>query len=345
MAGAIGADAAALTQQPNVASQPHHNFLERNSLRIAGIANLIGDIGFLANGYKTNNPYKISGGALYTLGGLNLSYYGKVDKEQTFHDVTRRTAQFIEQHSGDLPNYCELVTIANDHQKGIISQVDQALRRQPAKNTLALYTSGAAAMLGSGIHKYRHGEGMSGLSYGISSLGVKLASLLIPEENQNEPQQGKKKGVMAWIQEKPLRIFGYGSLASEAFLAFESYQEHKRSPGESSYLWTALSSGTYMLADVMMAISHKDPSNADGRFTSEEKQRITALVAEAIGNKPAKRQAELTEHVSAFLAQQPEIGGDRHDIEASIKQQLKEKQPSWAKRMATPTTSPMTGLA
>ena len=336
---AIGAGVVAGGQQPlplHENTPPHQStFLERNSLRIAGIANLVGDLGFVANGWQTKNPYKISGGLLYTLGGANLTWYGKVDKERTFRDVSERTAQFIEEHGGRLPDNCELLgTLHRDKTSGL-GNIDQMLRRKPAKNTLTLYTAGAAALLGSGIHEYRHNEGAEGLYYGVTSLGIKLASLMIPEDMKHQPQpQDKQQGFAAWIKEKPLRLYGYGSLITDGILTWKAMREYRRNPAKSDYAWTTISSGAYILADAMMAVSHKDPSNADGHFTAEETARMVALTADAISREPKERQDELVKNVAAFLTEQPEIGGDKQAIEEAMRQHMNppEHEKPWAQR-------------
>lgn len=297
--------------------------MDQHRLRIAGVLNLVGDVGLLAGGIKTKNPHKFTGGLLYTLGGLNLAHYGTVDKEHIINEVAQRVAEHMEHNGITPPDDTRLAAVLRQKDEGALAEVDRFLHRQPAKNTMVLYTAGAAAMFGSGIQQYRMGEGGAGLAYGATSLGVKLASLVIPETPVNATKQAdpqKPKGVMQWVQEKPLRLFGYGSLASEAFLALASYQEYKRAPHKGGYMWTALSSASYMGADILLANAHKDVNNAGGQFTEDETRKLCELVSEVIVTQPVRTQDKLFNQFAEFISHQPEIRGDTNRIRPLLEQ-------------------------
>ena len=310
--------------------QAEQDFLHKNSLRLAGALNLFGDVSLLVSGIKSKDSYKMAGGGLYTLGAVNLMGYGSVNKSYSMRNLSEHTAEFIKHAAGELPSDTALANILTQRNTGKWTDLSHLLHTQPAQNTMGLYTAGAAAMLGSGIGRYRSGEGAGALAYGISSLGVKAATLAIPEKSASEE---KKPGIVGWIQEKPLRVFGYGSLASELFLGLASYQEFKKGRSNGGYFWTALSTGSYMASDVLMAISHKNPNNAEGKFTADETTQIVALAAEAIASTPKAKRIQLTNQVARFLAEQPEIQGDQNDIRQSLHKQMNDAAPdSWAER-------------
>lgn len=326
---------AELTQNPHSLAAPQghkpSDVLERNSLRLAGMLNLVGDVGFLVNGINTANPYKFMGGLSYTLGGVNLTYYGCVDKQHVIDEVIRKSANYLESRCGQLPHGCQLSRLRDQQPDSIFAKGDRYLHKNPAQHTMALYTAGAGALLGSGIQNYKQGEGSAGLLYGLSSLGFKLTSMVIPEKAANAPE--KKSGLIGWIQEKPLRLFGYGSLMTDSLLAWESYQEFKHAPGKSGYVWTALSGGTYMLSDIMMAISHKDPANGAARFTHLEQEYIAHVMADAINRLDSSSRLQMSHDVATFLSSQPEIHESSAQLSQMIQKALEEKQgKSWASR-------------
>jgi hypothetical protein len=309
------------------------NFLQRNSLWLAGILNLIGDVGFLGNGIKTGDTYKKFGGGMYTLGGLNLALFGRVKPEENLREITESTAEFLKQKTGGLPEGSELAGVAA-HKDA--AQNGQFFYRNAAQNTLYGYTMGAGAMLASGIKKHRAGLGSAGLYYGISSLVFKLASLVIPEKALKDDGEKKSKGFIGWIREKPLRVFGYGSMVTDSLLALDTYQDFRRNPQKSGYAWTGVTAVTYILADLMMAISNKDPANAGGKLNTEEQQRVERLAADAIAREPREAQAALVREVAEFLAAQPQIAGKADAIAASIAQQAAQMDsPAWASRVKT----------
>lgn len=315
-------------QAAETAAPAKSTFLQRNSLRLAGILNLIGDVGFLGGGLKGKDHFKTTGGALYTLGGLNLTLFGRVKTEEKLNIVTQDTAAFIEQQTGH--------AAANlSAQMPSAASKENALYRSAAQNTLYAYTLGAAAVLISGIKKYRaDSKQWAGLVYGISSLVFKLTSLMIPEKSIKETGNEKKGGFVNWVREKPLRIFGYGSLITDTALGIQSYQEYKHNPGDKGYGWTALTTVTYMLADFMIARSNKDPANAGGKLSAEEQRRVETLAAEAIAREPKEAQDALLIQVAAFLSERPEINGKADALATSLKQKVAAMDSSqWTSRV------------
>lgn len=309
-------------------------FLQHHSLQVGGILNLIGDVGLLGGGIKTKDPFKITGGGFYTLGGLNAALFGKVKPKQNLREITEGTAVVIKKAAG-LPEGSTLAQVDAAWNKDNIGHTGDFLYRRAAPNTLSIYTAGAGAMLGSGIHNYRAGKGAARLYYGLSSLAFKLASLIIPEKSQkDEAGNAQGAGVMDWLREKPLRLFGYGSLVTDTLLGWDAYQSYKRSPKTGDHLWTGVTTVTYLLADFMMAISSKDPANASGKFSAEEQRRVEALAAETIAREPREIRDGLVSQVAEFLAARPEITGNADYLKQSVAQQLEHlKSNPWAARV------------
>ncbi len=321
------------------ASEPK-KFLQRYSLKIAGFLNLLGDVSLLADGVKKRDAYRTTGGALYTLGAVNLARYGDVDKQFVLKDVSQRAAQFVQDTTGDLPVNAELAKYLRQRSTGTLAGADRWLRKSPAQTTLGLYTGGAAAMLGSGIHVYRKEQKPEGLYYGASSLAIKLISLAMPEKSTATDGTDKKsKGLIDEIKGKPLRVFGYGSFVTDLLLGWDGYKQHKRNPGEKGYVLTAFSSVAYLVSDLMMSISHKDPSNSGGRFTESEREKLVGMLAENVLVRPKNEQEQLADQIAHFLAEQSEIGSSETAIRQSLRKRVASMSGrSWAARAEQEST-------
>ncbi len=333
-----------------VEKQP--SFLERNSLRLAGVFNLIGDIGFLGNGIITRNPYKIAGGGLYTLGGANLALNGKTNKQRTIQNVSEKMGELISQEALPLPSDSELAAVMRQRKTGALNNLSQTLAQNPAQATLYSYTAGAGAMVLAGAKKYRAGEGAAGLWYGASSFVCKLLALVVPEKSKAKEEEGVKKApssnpitrTVDWFKEKPMRIFGIGSLVTDSLLAWETYQEHARKPDAKGWRYTALSAGTYIVADIMAAMSSKNQANAGGMLNADEQRRVEAMAAEVIVAAPEEKRAPLMQKVTKFLAARGEVKGTEREIGVELQQQVERMAHNpWAARIAQADTEVATG--
>ena len=316
-------------------------FFRRNSLKLAGIFNLIGDVGFLGSGIKTRDTSKIVGGALYTLGGANLAMFGKPKPEHAVEELTEKTADMLQNAMGGLP---EGSGLAKAEAQKTADTLKGSLYKHAAQNTLGVYTAGAGALLVSGIRKYRaNPKEWAGMGYGISSLAVKSLSLLIPEKTGKDAEDKKSSGgLLGWIREKPLRIFGYGSVITDTMLAAEAVQGYRAGHKNA---WSVLTAGTYIISDLLMAISNKNPDNATGKLRPEDQHGIEAMAAEAIAAQPEEKRGELVAQAASFLAAQPNTTGTAEDIKKSIREQVEALGKNrWAQRVSAPAESPQPSL-
>jgi hypothetical protein len=324
-------------------------FLQRYSLQLAGILNLIGDIGFLGSGIKKKDPYKITGGSLYTLGGANLTLFGGTRPDRDMRELTEDTAAFVKDKMGHLDADTGLAKIDANRQG---DRLHDKLYRNAAQNTLGVYTAGAGAMLVSGIKQYRRDpKEYASMWYGISSVVFKVASFLIPEKvKTDEGNSHKRKGIVTgaidWVREKPLRLFGYGSVVTDSLLALGTYQEYQASQEKISrgllvkpdknFYWSGITATTYILADFMIAVSSKDHANASGSLDPDHQRRIEALAVESILRTSEAERPKLTLEIAEFLASRPNMKGSASDINNHLQLQIEEMGKNrWANRIAT----------
>ncbi len=327
---------------PEASDRLHKNindWAEHHSLKTAGWLNLIGDVGLLLHGLHTQDPYDITAGVFYTGGAAVLSRYANVQTEHQVQQALVRTADAIREQTGKLPEEASLTRIAEDHQKGLIQKTEDFLYRFPAETMLSAYTLGALTMLAGGIKHQKKWD----IAYGVSSVACKVGSLLIPEKHKaDDPSvnahadHGPIGQVMNWIQEKPLRVLGFGSIVTDTLLGISAYHDSKLPANKGkSYLFKFLTTGTYLAADLLMAVSNKHAeNNVDGRFSPDEQARVEAMAAEAIAQEPKELRSALVLKVSRLLGHQPAMHGGVEGVSRNIGQQIAAlEQNPWAARV------------
>ncbi len=298
-------------------------FIQRNSLLLSGVLNLVGDGAMLwtgirgkKNGNIPPNKYRAWGGGFYTLGGLNLTLFGQVKPEDKLKETKKDIAEFLQEKTGHTLKGTSLGDTASDvTPKGFF-------QRNTAQNTLYLYTLGAIALLFDGIKTFREDRRQwGGMVYGALSTLFKTTSLLIPEKATKKGEE-KKGGFIEWIREKPLRVFGYGSMMTDTAYGIQTYQKYRKNPLDKDVPWDMTTTVTYLLSDFLMAQSNKDPANASGRLSAGDQRKIESLAADSIVQQPKDTRAELIRQVSEFLAKQPQVQGSADDIAKSISMQV-----------------------
>ena len=351
-------------------------FLENYSLRLAGGLNLVGDIMMHLGGYSkitakfdqetgrpltsaerkasiTSGTYDLTGGGLYTLGGLNAAVFG--NSKSKVPPLVDRTADFIAHTTNS-----QAAPLEPPKESG------HFFRRHAADVTLASYTVGAGVFLAQGISGYKamskqlhladpataakikrdRRESASLIGYGISSLVFKVLSLFIKEKPRSEEDAPESRNpiirVKNWFCEKPLRIFGLGSFVTDSFYAKHAYDTYRRVKGtpnaksKSEYMFKIITTLSYFTSDFLSAISSKNlltkPLDADGQ------RNVIALAAQSIAEQPQEKRDALVSQTVQFLGNQPEMQhSGKKSIAASLKNHIKRLDSNpWAKWVETP---------
>ncbi|MDG1286953.1 MAG: hypothetical protein P8P30_05235 [Rickettsiales bacterium] len=318
---------------------------EKNKLRIAGVLNGFGDIALLKDGYtdefddktkrKVDKTHLKVSGWLYTLGAAVITFFGSVNKDQQVKDLSYRTAEFMKQKTGSLTNDLQSSKILN-RESGVMAKMARGLRRHSAQAMLWCYTLGAGAMLAGGIKAYRKPGGdkpISEILVGGMSLLVKAASMLLPEKSTTtDPEQSriKETGIIGWIKEKPMRLFGYGSMLTEAFWGYRAYEKKKAGK---DWKLAAATGGAYAASDVVIATTNKDATNAMGRLDQQEQGDLENMIAETIAHQSAEKQEALSQEAATFLEKEAAVSGNVDELRQSIMQRVEKLQDkAWVDR-------------
>ena len=304
----VEGDAAITRDSGDDTKVSHGDRLRHISLKLAGLFNLVGNTGMVIDGAKKRDPYRVAGGSLLTLGAVNLVRYGNAKPEYYERVVAEDMAKFMRDQGIQLPQGSRLSDIIQHKRTGALADAESFLYQHPAQVTLGVDSVGAGALLASGIKKAQNKEGWGGLGFGIGSLGLKLTSMIVPEKTQDEIKQDgaiKKRNpiqkAIGWIQEKPLRFYGMGSLASDLFLGADAYHQYSKNPGKKGYIYTAVAATSYTLADLMYTISSKNHVNDDGKFNPDEQRGIEAMAAESLAQQPEMVRSAAAQKLGTFL--------------------------------------------
>lgn len=336
---------------------------EKHKLRIAGALNALGDVGLLIEGFASKSiPFKVAGW-LYTAGAVVATFFGTPDKSHQVADLKERAAAFIETHNGEKSAQTSAQHVLKNRDESFSARITRSLRRYSGQIMLALYTAGAVAMLVHGVKSHKQAKlnheiaiadniekeikktegklfaAKSTIGYGISSLTIKALSLLVKEDSTKKAAgTSQNTGVIGWFKEKPMRIFGYGSLITETMMGLRSYGQYKeyqaaKAAGEEvekqNWGWSALTAVSYTASDLVIANTNKDAANAVGKLTEAEQEKVESMMAETISHLRAERRDLLIDKAADFLEKESLVNGSREELRASL---LKRTASLWAER-------------
>lgn len=340
---------------PNAAENESPNpqsAYDKNKLRIAGGLNFIGDVGLLIDGIKNKDPLTQVAGWLYTVGAGIATLFGTAGKERQLRDLHERTAEFLHNHASNKDrNLLSSQTLQN-RKTGVMANLDRGLRRHAGQTMLGFYLAGAVAMLFNGIRKLKRdtaagrdlNDARATIGYGIVSILVKAVSFFTKEDSaKNKTVEKTAKpasGFIGWLKEKPMRIFGYGSLVTESMLAWRTYGKYKKREAGEDFRWAALTTGSYMASDVIIAGANKDAANAV-KLDAADRQKLESMAAETIAAQAESERAPLIEKTAEFLASQPQVGGNTEQVRQSLTEKIKQMSGKlWADRAADRPPAP-----
>lgn len=327
---------------PTVAPAP--SLFEKNKLRIAGALNALGDISLLYGAWKNGKHLKTIAGSLYTLGAAVITFFGSTSRDEQISDLELRSAEFIESSKSANSVNTTAAKILASQDAGFLTRTGKYLRRHSAQIMLGFYTAGAAFMLASGIHDFSKDRAKespteyswndySGIGLGGFSLLVKLISLAMPEKRAKHSKTAEGEKTMLDIaSEKPMRIFGYGSMLTEAFWGWETYKKFKN---KEDWKWDAITGGSYIVSDLVIANTNKDAANAVGKLTDAEQHKIEEMMAETLSYHTADKREKLANEAATFLEQESLVNGTRENLRSAL---LKRAEKLWTDRQQTATT-------
>lgn len=299
-------------------------FYQRSKLRIASTLNLFGDVFLFADGVRNEDPLRAIAGGLYSMGAGIAGFFARLSPKERTQELKEKTADFIRQHVTDGFRQSKAEAVYQQAQnKSLTQKINAYLKRNSASVMLWFYTSGAAVLFASGLHKFIKGDSQSKrpvgeLLVGGFSLLVKLTSAILPEPEKRTDRTKTKNGWRA-LKEQPLKIFGYGSLLTEAFWAYETYE---KANSKKPWKLTAALTASYALSDAIMTGVDKEAVNQLPPLQADEQLVLEDMLAEAIHRQHSTKHTNSTQKAAQFLSQQQGVDRSEQEIYNSINQKL-----------------------
>lgn len=327
--------------------------IQKRSLQISGLLYGVGDGGFIMYGMKEANRLDIAGGIFYALGTASLVAFGQNDQaDLQIREKAKAMEQFLIKENVRIPPKCSLYAVTEDPNRGLIGEAYDWARSHPSELFNTIYI-GAGALIASGamhgkILRVKPGElpkdrfkrltaGWMDFALGTTTASVSLLGNLIREKKPDPdepPPKGAWQKLKAWVQEKPLRVTGYGLMASTMCHAgsttIEYFQARKLNDQKalSAVPWRALFVATNLLAEGLLAISSK--GHGEGVTIDDSvKNSVYALAAEIITQQPREQRETYIQHIAGFLERPTMLAETYEAVEQELRKQvaLVEKNP------------------
>ncbi len=317
--------------------------LKDNSLRIAGLSYLAGDVAIAIAKHQEGDKHGVGGAAIWAAGGLAALAFGNPSAEKQLRFLEERLGQYLKKQSVTIPKNPSTKELTKQH--GIIHHIQSFLYANPSEMLNSFYALGGALTLVGGIKKRETTDIASGI---LITAGA-LAGLLIQEKqpDADHPASGMLGKLWETAQQKPLRVSGAFYLANNVPLILGAYTKQKA--GEKSYVARYLTAASYVFANTLLTMSSRDSSGAGDDGKEAILSALAETAASVINAQPREVQEALIHNVSGFISSQPEIKKSAADIAKLLHQKLDEarivsEQPaSWSQRLEN--TSPSAPMA
>lgn len=323
--------------------------LKEKSLKAAGYAYLVGDAALFTAGLMEKNIKGASVGLLWGLGGLAAARYGNPTKEKQLELLTHRLGDYLQKQGVDIPKMAATKMLTD--RESVLYHIEEFLYTHPSEALNAVYAIGAAQMVGSGVANKFNPDISSGALIGAGA----LAGLLIPERKPDPSHPGNNSlgKALQWVQEKPLRVSGALYGANNIAMLWAGFAKRKENAAQKSYVLRFATAASYIFANSMLAISSKSHTGN----TPKDDTVMASLAdtsARVIIAQPRELQEVLIQHVSAFLASQPEVNRKATEIsellhaklasmprlpEESALAELPKKEEHWQQQVAAEKSS------
>jgi hypothetical protein len=328
--------------------------LQKRSLQMSGLAYMVGDAAFIKYGYAEGSKLDVLGGILYGLGTMSLVLFGRNDQgDMQVHEHAKKLEKYFIKENVRIPDFCSLHSLADDKSQGIPGEAYDWAKSHPAELFNTIYV-GAGACIAAAALKHKalappkigetakeiaqmRTEGWLDVGLGSCTTTSALIANLV-QEKKRDPDDPLPKGalnkVFAWVQEKPMRVAGYGYMVSTMFHAVSTTVAYRKALKQgdtkrlSSVPYRAAFVGANLIAELLLAISSK--GHGEGVISDESvKDSVYASAAELIVQQPKEQREYLISHVAGFL-QQPQVLAEAYEkTEKELREQVAylEKNP------------------
>lgn len=293
------------------------SFIQDNSIRLAGIGQLIGDTALLVYGLKTGNAKIGSVGLLGYTAGAIATRYGNPRAEKQLALVERELGHYLRAEGVEIPKEPTLETL---HQPGgVVEHAEKFLYQYPTQLINTCFTLMGVQFTRAGM---QHNQ-KALVASGALMIASGLSGLLIEEKKPDpkNPPQGAMQKAISWVQEKPLRLTGTLANLNQASLTIDALQERKRNPGSNAYMFKLMAVGGFVLCNTMIGMSSKGEGSG-AQMDEESRGKLAEAAARVIAAQPKGAQDELLDHIAGFMATQPYVQMKAPQISALLREKV-----------------------
>ena len=301
-----------------------HSLIERvkdATLKYSGLSYLIGDAALFAYGITDKN--KKSRGAAFTgltwgAGGLALAIYGKQSQEYQLKRLSEDLGHYFQAQGVSLPKDNDL-SRATLESRGIMQAFERFMYDHPSQVLNAVYAFGSLGLMKDGLSQSTRNPWKAASGMLVCAGG--LSGLLLPEKEArpDETTASLLADPVGWIHEKPLRLSGALYSLNNITLAKSGFDEMRKNPADKRYLYIYLTVASYVVANTLLGLSHKDRDNQANTLPLEELERAAA---EVIASQPAEVQDALLQDVANYLSERKQVSQSVAELAEALKAQV-----------------------
>ncbi len=343
------------------------------SLTGVSLSFLAADVSYATYGYRSARPEDMLAGISYGLGSASMGLLGtdaQAMKEIRHH--AKKLATYAKDHHLDLSRNTTLPVITEGNKRSTFQGVLDTLQSYPGEIGNS-FTSLAGTLIAYSAWKYRvgpnikrgiatlshadkvaHSSGKKDIGLGLMTLTSGLIGALV-KEKRHDPDAPPATGLNAvweWVQEKPLRVAGFGYMISTLCHTLSTIQEHNHAKmiGDKETLSTVKFRAGFiaftLIGELLMLISSKGHGEGVKSDPSTD-ESVISIAAEMIAQQRPSDQAALIDNIGSFLGRPDVLGGKDEEVKQKLAAQVEAMQRNpWIKALEgakaqTPASAPL----
>lgn len=340
-------------------------FIRDHSLTISGVLATIGNALSITQGVlrsiesqrREGKQAKIDTGQIgmglaFAAADLPLAIAGERDDGRQFSNLLRHLKKHFAQNGINIPASASIYVETSDADKSVGELMRDYLHRYANQIKCGLEVVASGFSIKAGLAQGNKGKIAAGAIFGPGF----LASLLIPEKKIDEEKYaaaGPLGRFWMRVQSNPLSIGGLLGYSNTVLTYASGYDEMQRFKGlrpaklnkagemiqPSKYYPMDFTIPSIMIgANGTYAISKK---TVGGDIRNEAMERdIYSIASQILNKQPANRREEAFESTVNFLADRPEVRGNRDEVRAQLRETMtKQAQNPWFEPVALPPSS------
>ena len=343
-----------VTQGPALASQMKEDkhsakaTIAARSLNWAGYNYVIGDAAIVGYAIREKSWREMVAASGYLLGTQSLLWYGKDQTPTHLRDMAKDMLAHMHTKGIDVPAESAAFAVAKDDDKSVGHKIDTFMRRYPSEVMGASFAlAGIGMFISAAVYKGAKAKlSLQDKVLGSITLASGLTSAFVsekPHDPNQPPAEGLKK-VWEWVQEKPLRIAGYGLMAStvihgwstaRGLIDFNKIWKETGDLHAKKQFNDTLFRGTFvvtnLIAEFLISMSSKGHGNGAKKADTGAETSAYELAADILSRQDKEHYALAEESLANFLCHRNVLALPKEEVLQGIRHQASMmKENPWA---------------